>query len=299
MKSSPIVHIGYPKCASTWLQSDVFPLFRRRLYQKIGSPLWGELDKLLYQERYQAGRLSDAVASAPHPVILSREGVVFSGRHRTSLRAGRKEIAERLKSELPGARILIVTRNQQSLVLSVYRQYIHRGGTVPFGRWLGGSSAGYTVDPAQYDFYAAVCEYMNLFGRENVLVLPYELLLERPDMFLEGLASFSGEENLFVGQQARRRNASLSPKGVALLRTWNKWFRRSIHNTQPPLPLPFPSRHRGLFQKLVDPILIHTGSSEPSEDRALAEAFAAMFSSSNQELEALLRMDLRRLGYTV
>ena len=47
-----------------------------------------------------------------------------------------RAIAERLATVLPGARILIVVREQRSMIHSNYHQYVRDGGACPLHRYL-------------------------------------------------------------------------------------------------------------------------------------------------------------------
>src|SRR5262249_32612815 len=121
---SAIVHIGYPKTGSTWLQREVFPRLGIRygsaepeLGRLIGELAEGEVDAEAFRRARGEG-----------PVLISNEGLVGSmwGPVENGLRN-----AERLHEVVPGARIAVLVRRQDEMLRSLYAQYVNMGGTRP------------------------------------------------------------------------------------------------------------------------------------------------------------------------
>jgi hypothetical protein len=298
--ASTIVHIGYHKTASTWLQLCVFP--------HLGQVRYG--DPIL---RYLLADLATAPAesffAAPFervfrqsqegatlPVLLSDEGV--SGSLWDGYGAGPRS-AERLAKVLPDSRILVLVRRQDDMLRSIHGQYVNEGGTRSLGDFLSGrriEGSRLSLEHLEYDKLVRL--YVDLFGRDRVRVMPYEYLRAQPSPFLHDLCAFVGSE-LSGRVSARRQNRSLTVPSLWLLRTWNRLFRQSRFNPQPVVrALPGGRRARNLLQGRVDPILRRLAGNLVStkEDRTLEE-IAARFSASNRRLQQFCADSLSEWGY--
>jgi hypothetical protein len=196
-----LIHVGYPKAASTWLQEHVFT----DRAQGFLSP-WGHRAGLAIQEfvivnpfRYSpdearaafADGLSEARKYGLVPV-LSEETLVgdpVSGRYwgRTA--------ADHIHAAFPEARIIICIREQKSFILSAYREHVKIGGTYSLERFLGalaerpGFAGICQLDALEYDL--VIDYYERLFGKRRVLTLVFEELDTAAADFLGRLYSFA------------------------------------------------------------------------------------------------------------
>jgi hypothetical protein len=184
-----IVHVGYHKTASTWLQVSVFPHLADVRY---GDPLLAHFvvnlataaDPTFFAAGFR-GVLRQLEQISSGPLLLSNEGLsgsLWDG-DETGLRN-----AERLHALLPTARILIAVRRQDEMLRSIHAQYVNEGGTRPLrafveGRGVPGSR--FSLRHLEYD--RLVGRYVDLFGRDRVWVVPYEYLRAWPDRFLDRL----------------------------------------------------------------------------------------------------------------
>src|SRR5690606_25747219 len=93
-----------------------------------------------------------------------------------------------------GKKVLITVREQRSFALSAYREYIAQGGANPLRDFIGTGQEPESFTPIlrpeflMYDRVVAHCQ--TLFGDENLLVLPYELLRRDPPAYLARLRDF-------------------------------------------------------------------------------------------------------------
>jgi hypothetical protein len=198
----PFIHVGYPKCASTYLQRTVFPALgnltdltqapQEEKWQLLGD----EADPAAFRrsvERYTAHR----EPAADHRLI-SYEGLVrvpfpaFSelfwqarqsqGWDVTPYTRQSPPIVERLAEAYPDARIMIIVREQFSWAISQYKMYWRRGHTTQsIDELLGRYVEGYDEQ---------VERFMQAFGKDRVLVLPYELLREDAEQFVRSITQF-------------------------------------------------------------------------------------------------------------
>jgi hypothetical protein len=228
--NAPLIHIGYHKTASTWLQ--------RHLFRKHPAFAWLAFDKALYQThpfQFDAEAMSRDYArrleeTPPDTVpVLSNErlsGHPHSGGHDS------KEIADRLHAVFPDARILIVVREQKAAILSSYFQFIKKGGLCSLSRYIDPKRDGHVqlFDPDHFRYDGLIGYYIKHFGRDRVCVLPYEMLRDEPQRFIAELSAFSGTPAPQAPPIARKVNASAPPVTIWLKSCFNIFIRSDTVN---------------------------------------------------------------------
>ena len=132
-----IVHVGYHKTASTWLQVSVFPHLADVRY---GDPLLAHFVMNLATAPTRPSSpqgfgsvLRQIETVSGGPLLLSNEGL--SGSLWDGDEAGFRN-AERLHGLLPAARILIAVRRQDEMLRSIHAQYVNEGGTRPLREFV-------------------------------------------------------------------------------------------------------------------------------------------------------------------
>lgn len=111
-----VVHIGVHKTGSTWLQRDVFPTVAGATYAT--GPLFTALTQNLTRDTaFYAETFKAAIAETGKRVLLSWESLAagdpFGGQNPN-------RSADRLKSIVPNASIILLTRERESLAHSLY-----------------------------------------------------------------------------------------------------------------------------------------------------------------------------------
>jgi hypothetical protein len=212
--SELLVHIGLHKTASSWLQQRLFSLPDRGFYGPAEAEKWGSQrvknvgHRLLFDEtrhlltewefdaeaaRRDLGALMTKPGLCP---VLSNERL---GGHPLSGGFDRRVISNRIKAVFPKARVLICIREQGAIILSNYMQYLRNGGWNTPEAFLApkpdGRQPALTLKFWEYDSLASL--YYAAFGRDRVLILPYEL-------FASDLAGFAKRICDFVGLPAPR-----------------------------------------------------------------------------------------------
>lgn len=196
MSDSPLlIHIGYHKTATTWLQRALFvPEFGYRplmshndVFAMITGPHDLQFDPDVARSwiaEKSAGLEEGAVAVISSEIMTGN--MFFGGRES-------KTLAHRLKAIAPDARILITIRAQPRILPSVYMQYLLRGGTLPYKDFFNGKPAlGYTpFDPDHFAYHRLHAVYCDLFGAENVLVSTQEALSKDRAEVTRSIADFS------------------------------------------------------------------------------------------------------------
>lgn len=310
-----LIHIGYHKTATTWLQEH---LFRNAA---LGFAVRNGADRILREfvtrppfafdpARTQATLLKHGLDMP----VTAQVAVITQERLSGSPHTGgydSQTIANRLNQVFPEARILIVIREQQAMILSGYKQYVRNGGRQSLGLYLSPPDNGANHIPAfRYEFFEyhqLIQYYQALFGPDRVLVLPYELFVKTPRDFVERILSFCGlpdcPEQLSTLPFQERSHPSLSFYSTNLKR-----FASLVAD------VPSRYQHRGWFVltpdqrhrllawlEWLDPRLPKIVR-QPAE--AKAQAFIRRevrdrYTESNHLTSQLIGIDLDQYGYPV
>lgn len=211
-----IVHVGYPKTGTKFLQNCVFPYMDGVEY--VG-----------YWESMKTLRpvFSDTTLEFNPSKVKIRPGLYSSERLVGEMGLGtyNYEIAQRLK-DIGFDRVIIVVRGHGGMAESTYRQYVAQGGTM--------SAKDYFSDPDLFrwsylDYRKLILRYCGVFGDSGVLVLFHEDILERPGDVAEQIREFCGAKS--INHSYEKHNVSLSYWSTKLLRIINHFtynhYRRS------------------------------------------------------------------------
>ena len=225
-----LLHVGLPRCASTFLQERVFP--RLGSYAHPASGEHGQRRHFwkhyLFRRDYDRERfLRHLSARAIQPAsglgrrIVSFEGfaALYATRRHNNLVFGehlgddyedehRRTGARRLHSAFEGARVLIVIREPWQRLLSEFRASAGRGPASVRGRSLHDFLRLMLSEGIGFDYDDIIDTYRDEFGAANVLVLPYEWLATEPDRFLAPILSLAGQTTDTLEIDTRAVNAA-------------------------------------------------------------------------------------------
>ena len=205
MTNEPIIHIGLPKAASTYIKRAIF----RRMTKNLVIPR-GKLRKALSSETFSSDEFLDDIAIGledDEGLILSHESL--SGRFWDT--SDVDIVATNLASCFPAGRVIIVLREQLSYLRSVYAFCITRGRRMPeFGRFVEENLEGLT---RRFAYDRLIELYHERFPKSNVLVIPYEKLSHDPSGFLNEIMTFCAME-LIHETPRERKNASIREREV-------------------------------------------------------------------------------------
>lgn len=209
-------------------------------------------------------------------------------------------LADRLAAVFPEARVLVVVREQVAMILSIYKMYVRMGGASSLEQFLSRSPGLAWMPSFRFDFleyHSLIGYYSKLFGPENLLVLPYELLKTEPVSFLQAIGDFAGVEA--TASSFQLENVSPSALILSLKRHINKLVIRDGLNPAPLLDLNV--RNRALSQMLgrIDGKLPVTLREKYEERwRLYAESQTGeRYAKSNALTAELTGLDLRKFGY--
>lgn len=304
---APLIHIGYHRAGSTWLQRFLFgqaaagfaqPFDRRAdIATHLILPNTLDFDAEAAHAHF-AGRL-DQGDLVP---VLSAErlsGYPDSGGYDSA------EIARRLREVFPDGRVLIVIRRQADMLLSFYKVYVQVGGHLSLRDYVdppeGGRLRMPRFDFAHFAYHRLISRYQALFGADRVMVQPFEDIASRPETVARHVARFAGLETTPDVSDARRVNASLCGLTVSAKRRLNPFFLRDAANGYSPLALPgLADAGNAGFQWLDRklPTGWRTASDRRLADK-VARLVAGRYAESNRATQELTDLDLATRGYDV
>ncbi|MHC4809535.1 MAG: sulfotransferase domain-containing protein [Planctomycetota bacterium] len=312
---SPLLHVGYHKTGTTWLQEAVFARpetgfhvawpDRRVLVDEIVLPNELHWDPDVAATRVEASRIPppDASPAGDRPVpVLSHErlgGNPHSGGHDSLA------IARRLQRLFPDAKVLLVVREQRSMIASWYVQHVREGGVSSLREFLRPIEPGTgripRFDPRYFEFDHLARAYRELFGADRVLVLPYEWLRAEPEAFVGRIREFAGCPGPAPRLDLHRRHASMSAAATTLSRWTNRLLVRNVVNPSPLLGGVLEGHRNTAAGRMLDRILprsiMNLGG---AGRRRILDTFAAgRYEQSNARLQACCERDLRSLGYAM
>ena len=292
-----IVHIGYAKSGTTFLQHKVFPglkgieYVRKESSKRMLYPLILNAHRDLDFEQIAKGIQSNIGDHA----LLSEEQL--TGSFFVNLAINRYDIAEGLKS-LGMDKVIITIRNQRDAVPSLYSQYVHEGGVLKMKDFLSVDGAFQSFNPrfnAAYLHYDRLIEvYQELFGKENVLVLLNEEL--RKDMAgcistIESFCNATFDQSLIKGS---RDNKSLDRVSLGVQRVLNRYTWNRFSPATRIIPGLTSTRLRRILQGTIGKLFSSAGRINAGSEH---EALIASYRSSNKRLAALIDKDLGAFDY--
>lgn len=239
------IHIGYPKAASTSLQFDYFSRHKQILH--LGA---GVRKKRDYQDdigfidndisiaveidlRYRNRLVYDACAVKEkfqkyfdlaqedkryHAVGLSSENMCFQFNYGVDTYEKARRLHEIFGTDTS---ILLIVRDQKSLLTSLYKEMIRQGYSDTFSDFLE-----YTYNYKDRNWFFEFCYdkvydlYSSFFGEANVHVVAFELLLEDRVEFLKQISASIGVD--YYDLTLKNRNVQLSPKALTIKRQLNQ-----------------------------------------------------------------------------
>lgn len=305
-----IIHVGLSKCASTFLQKRIFPQFGN--YSNMAFAPDAEKyyifrkDMIADTYREIVNRHLINTDNNSHHLIISCEDyteLLFRGFEQLFFQwqnLDRKQyyfsnrlITENLANVYPEAKIILVIREQINWAISRYKMN-YRGGktTEEIDNYLEESLEGYDI---------TIQRYYDYFGRENVLVLPYEKLLTDPAGFLDRLCRF-----INPGYSIRfpddRVNEGPDLQRVVEYERYKNRSRLAIKNRKSITP-PFRSTlliWNRLFTGLLKPVFLMKYGNSKFEIRlspSTINRLSPSLEKTNREVERLTGLELSRYGY--
>lgn len=307
--SAPLVHIGLPKAGSTWLQRRVFSNADLGFSMPWGaqSPQFIEhvkvIDTFIFDEKvnelrkqYDAG-LKQSQCQGLFPVI-SFETIMFDP---CGGKADRRDGARRLRALFPDGKFLLMIREQRSIILSSYNEYLRRGFPCKIDRFLGFDKLrrpgfGATCAPEAFLYDRWISYLKEVFGEENLLVLPIELA--RSDEFERRLYGFIGhpvrpEFRQIAGIKEREKRKS----DFVILRYLNHFGRSRFATKTTDSLLRQAAYGVNILADPLVPDFLYKRAKERLETY-IDEKLSGYYTESNKQTSKMIGLDLEALGYS-
>jgi hypothetical protein len=298
-KQRLLIHIGHHKTGSTFVQKLIFqqaecgfysPWRHKEYIEKliICNPF--AFDSNDVRSFFEPG-IAEAWKKSLVPVISDEmlSGNPWKGGYSS------RSTADRLFATFPEGRVLIVIREQTSMILSMYKHFARNYLSASIQRYLEPPKPA--IEPLfrlEYlECHWLIYYYQQLFGKENVLVLPYEMIKVDKSGFLQRLSSFT-ETNIpdDIGQEVVNRGYS----GLTIeLKRWTNLF-------SPNRPT------SSWYTKLNNSIFYHINEIIPEKvgkhfDQKLESYIKTriddFYQKSNRITAELTGLDLQAYGYLV
>lgn len=299
-----VLHIGANKTASTTLQRLLFARHEKLHYLGEDGPGYIEYRDLVDSmvsddDLYFPHAECTAFFATQHERALGKT-LLYSNEDIMTSRVP-LACARRLHEFLPGAEVLLVTRNQVTAVPSFYAShgaylkpappgYFRRH--VSFDDWMNYCIMFIKYSPLASYFYNRILKiYAELFGKESVHVLLYEEFVADKRNFMDRLSAILGIEagtalQMIDGGHERTRH-------TARMLSYNRFRSRFLWNVPLSHYIPGGARVRESMQRYLE-------SGPPAEGFMSDEwrnRISALYAEDNAELARNFRVPLASYGY--
>ena len=230
-----IIHIGMPRTASTYLQQEYFPKIEGFIFYGVATTQYSDpFQRLLYQDDslFDENLFEETAAQIrSQDAILSNE--LFVGQSLYLNSTNRSRTARRLKKFFPEAEIILLLRNQVTLLQSLYAIGIYSGHTCSPEEFIRFSDTDSTIQNALYPTFAEAentesYKYSHLIelykqSFSEVHILLYEDFKINPMAFAEKLSEMLKVQKVIINNPIKKVNKSLSDRQIKLLTRLNRY----------------------------------------------------------------------------
>lgn len=324
------IHLGYPKAGSTTLQKALFlhhsDVVNLGLYPQsnVGKDsvdtvsdsipylndlelrdfYWKmlHLDGMSYCEATMQDdwkRILNKYNEVGKSIVLSNEGFLSS-------RFSNPEIFEkirRLKSVIPDARIFIVIRNQLDLLKSLYRDHPfdprtlkYQPSPVSFECFIKADLEMGCHNNINTLFYSRLYKLLvSMFRKENVCILPLEMLRDYPSEFAYRLSGFMNIDSCKTIELLNERHENLGPTEAQNLY-------RFIKSTLTPVLrlIPGIKRWGADIDASVSRVMRNIGATQKvSVSNEVHQLIRRIYADENKWLANELEISLSEYGYPI
>lgn len=299
-----LIHVGFHKTGTTWLQYRLFQaefgyrqlMTAEEIDKCFVKPNYFEFDASSIKKRLDELRQEETGAKVD---VISSEilcGQPFYGGRETD------QFAQRLKSVVGDALILIGIREQLSAIRSTYMQYVSRCGTMtPEEFFDGESDLGYHgFSASHFKYHEIVKLYQDLFGLDNVHVITQEKLGSDRKGIIESIANFTSNDTVPMKDEKSAKRVGVSyPEYVSQLQRRVNHFRSGPVHRAPVLDL-------GGFSFGAYKLVGRVARQKPFAKlfkgykpvtSVVERRFKGQFADSNKELKRMLGDGIELPGY--
>lgn len=283
--SKVIIHIGYPKCASTYLQQEVFPLVNSfSLVRHDGLLKYIiKTPEILYDVDI-AKALAKKLFKNSKNIIISDEGLVLFESYGPNL-DHRVSVCKRLHTLFPDAKILMNVRRQSNWLESWYKNLVRTGYCFTFQQFLRHCEKNFTFEGL--DYFETYKLYKQMFS--NVDILPVETISK--DVLTKLIFKLCDVEVLLP--EISKKNPGQSKIVTEILRNIYRYVPTKVQKTS--------SFTYNLLRYKCAPILEVMLTSGKNNNRYISKSINKQimdrFNVSNKKLADASNVDLHILNY--
>lgn len=303
MTQRPLIHIGYQKTASTFLQKKIFA------DETVFVRPWGEQPEraiehfvLEHPQKFdpQTVRGDFSTYQDRIPVISHEDlsGYPINGWYYA------ETVAARLKKTFPDARVMICIREQVSMIVSQYFQYIRQGGTETLERLIDDTDMRIGRRPIirkehfEYDLMHGI--FSQHFADDQLLMLPHELLAQQPDVYFAKINDLLGT-TLKAPEQKKAVYQKRGGAAAQVERVFNRFVDHPGNLPADYKDYPLAMRAQNRLVRYIDNFATkYTKLGQRFEQkvqRTAADSIGTHYHGSNSRLATSLDCDLSALGY--
>lgn len=291
-KQTHIIHIGFQKAGSTWLQQNFFPKILNSNVI-ISPPFVNEINSVsdLQLDISKIKGSIEEITVENKQNILTSEGLV--GNVLGNASGCWDRTCNRLKLLFPDGKIIMVIRNQLSMLKSIYKHEIRMGYGFSFHSfYYNHCMINHVFD--MLDYYSIVKYYMKNF--KDLKVIPLETLFTK-ETTVE-LCKFIKVEDISENVDLNtKQNEGFGSWSLYLTKKLNAFTGTKIQRFDNLFIYP---RWRYSWSKKVDKlesIILRKNSKPYLIPEELKLEIHERFGESNHKLASLLNIDLAKLGY--
>ena len=296
-----LLHVGYPKAASTSLQNGLFlELHKKKLIHFLGraweSDFYGvKQNKIEYKTWFRhvldgndyrtnfLGELSDSA------VNLLSEGLFMQHERFSDCIAAPEKLQKYFLSEADQIEVLLVIRKQEDLLPSYYITTYRRQEKKTFSAFLAYHvKDDWSGEGKIFNFHDVVGAYANVFGKSNVHVVLFEDFVRNKDRFSVELGKAINLDACDIKDNLGHTHLNITRKEVNKL-----VVKKYDHTTIRGLTYDIFSKFN---PKLADPLLIRIPAVTEEEKTMICQ----FFKDSNLELAEEFSLDkkvMQEYGY--
>lgn len=312
----PVIHIGMLRSGSTLLQHKLFS--QHSMIHNIWKPVYEELlrqminvedNEIPKKKIYQLINKNSKIAKKKNKIIFASNEQI-AGLPTLSF------AARRIKEFFPKAKILFIIRKQENLIESLYSyQYRNLAGflgvparfetsylsfdeyfnfQIPSGMELEHKSQKIFQLAWRLKYSNVINLYENLYGKANVIALPFEMIINDLQIFAERLENFcklEKDETIKLLRNVQKLNESVQTEHILYERLRNK------------IPVNFPIKKflpfAGFIQRKVKNFLQTKKQLVINWDATKRERIKKLYKIDNQKIDLKYNISLSKYDYTL
>ncbi len=282
-------HIGLAKAGSTLIQRNILPNLSSLKYvgnfsdtNKIKNYSDDYYNSLINHIRFNKSLKNESYIKNLDNFFLSEEGI-SNGSNQQIINS-----ALRIKKIYPkNNKFLIIIREQKSLLISKYFQYIKKNKIEPnlfIKRYTENNNNSMTIN-----FDEIFNLYSDIFGKNNITIIPYELLLKNKSYFIDEISKFCSHK---ISKNYSFEDKKINDK-QRLMHTYNPYSKYTKFLN---------SNVKKFLLNKISPKLIYTMMTYNREnifDKTSIALITRQSKESNSKILKYCNFDLKKFNYDV